>query len=466
MEKKRNGIMIAGTGSGCGKTTIVCGIMRALTKRGILVTPFKCGPDYIDPMLHTYITNRPSHNLDGFFMDEESLKQVFSHSCLDESFAIVEGVMGFYDGIGVSSQASSYEVAEILDLPTILVVSVRGMSATVSAIIKGMLTYRPNQIKGIILNQCSKGMYEKLKLFLKEETGIPVLGYLPINKEIQIKERHLGLMTAQEIENLDGILQTLQTVVEENFDIDQLLSIGTRTEKPVIKRGQKVGTSDGKEKQQSELHPITIGVAKDEAFCFCYEDNKQYLKEQGVSLTYFSPIYDEELPKNIGALYFPGGYPELYAKELQQNESMKKSIRLASQRGIPIIAECGGYMYLCQTVKTSDNEKDSYAMVGIIPQEIVMTKTLNMHFGYIVLTAKQDGLLAKKGEQVKGHEFHYSKEKEELHGFLIEKPDKSRSWDGVYHTDTIYAGYPHFHFRSNSLAIKRFLKKAEEFLML
>lgn len=447
--KKKSGILIAGVGSGCGKTTIVCGLLQALLERNVSVVPFKCGPDYIDPMLHRHITKRPSYHLDAFFMGEDGVKEVFHRHCEEQQFALIEGVMGFYDGMGLTSEASTYEIAKILDIPTILVLSVRGMAATALALLQGMIHYKDNTIKGVILNQCSKPMYERFKETIQQELGIPVLGYVPVNQELGIKERHLGLMTPSEIDNFDEMVQMLGTIVEQNFDLEQIIAIGNESI-----QGQE------QRKQQQEKQVVKIGVAMDEAFCFWYEDNLDYLKEQGAELVLFSPIHDAQLPKDIQALYFIGGYPELYAKQLQQNETMKRDIRTAIQNNIPVIAECGGYLYLCETLQVNE---ETYEMVGVIPQQIRMTEKLNMHFGYVTLTANQDGLLANKGQQLKGHEFHYSKEERELQAFFIEKPDKRRNWNGGYHTDTMYAGYPHFHFRSQEEAIKRWLQKAEEF---
>lgn len=462
-KQKTQGVMIAGTGSGCGKTTMICALMKALSNRGIALAPFKCGPDYIDPMLHRHIVGYPSNNLDAFFMEEEVLKEVFHSWKQGREFALVEGVMGFYDGIGISSVASSYEVSEQLELPVILVLSVRGMSATIGALIKGMLTYRPNRIKGVLLNQCSPVLYKKLKSFLEEEIGILVLGHLPVDSTITIQERHLGLMTAQEIENLDEIIERLGALGEQYLDLDGILKLGHYEKNLALSEDKTNLKQKIKEKKKEE---ITIAVASDEAFCFCYEDNLNYLKEQGGNIEKFSPLWDEELPKGINALYLPGGYPELYGEVLQRNESMRKSILQAIDAGIPVIAECGGYLYLCETLivdeKNKEGQKKAYSMVGVIPQTIEMTGKLNIHFGYITITTNEDGVFGKKGSCFKGHEFHYSKEAKELKGCRIEKADKSRAWDGVYYTETIYAGYPHFQFRSNKEAIRNYLQKAKE----
>ena len=461
-EKKSSlgALMIAGTGSGCGKTTVVCALMKALKDRGVKLAPFKCGPDYIDPMLHRKITDQPSNNLDAFFMDDKTLNKVFYKYTKGRDLALIEGVMGFYDGMGLSSGASSYEISEKLKVPVLLVVSARGMSATLSAIVKGMKEYKPNQICGVLLNQCSKPMYERLKTFLLEETGIPVVGYLPVNEDVRIKERHLGLMTAEEIENLESVIKRLGQLAEQCFELDNIMELAKAFKQECVMDfidPIHIDRNDMEDKAPLKEETVKIAVAKDPAFCFCYEDNLEYLKEQGAELLFFRPLYDKEVPKDADAIYLVGGYPELYGKELSQNKTMLKSLRRAVEQKTPILAECGGYLYLCEKLMMQDEE---YELVGAIPQTIVMTNRLNMQFGYIGLTALEDGLLAKRGEQLKAHEFHYSKEEKELASFRIEKGDKSRSWTGGYHTETMYAGYPHFHFRSNEQAIKRFLETA------
>lgn len=452
VEKRRKGLLICGSGSGSGKTTVTCGLMSAFARRNVDIMPFKCGPDYIDPMLHKAITGKTSYNLDGFFMNENVIKEVYQKNGTDQSISIVEGVMGFYDGIGMTTKASSYDIANILQLDTVLVLSVKGMATTLCAILQGILTYRENRIIGIILNQCTKGLYEKLKVQIEEQFPIKVFGYLPVCEEVQIKERHLGLYTAEEIPDLQKKMEKLSSFVEEHINLPELLSAIEDTPYIEYEKSKKIW---------SEQEKVVVGVAKDEAFCFCYDDNLAYLEEQGAEIVFFSPLYDKQLPQNIDALYLTGGYPELYGKRLEDNISMKESIQYAIEREhIPVIAECGGYAYLCQTLQV--DEHNSYKMVGVIEQEIQMTNRLNMQFGYVMMTAIQDGLLGKKGDQFACHEFHYSKEKIEKTDFYMEKYDKSRSWNGGVHTETMYAGYGHFHFRSEQKAIKHFLQKASQ----
>lgn len=456
-QEKVRGIMIAGTGSGCGKTTITCAIMKALVNRNIKVAPFKCGPDYIDPMFQRYITGYPSYNLDSYFMEQQALKEVFASHQKKREFAVVEGVMGFYDGMGLSHTASSYEISEQLELPVVLVLSVKGMSATIAALLHGMITYRRNRIRGIILNQCSKVLYERLKVFLEDQFHIPVLGYLLVDQGIKMKERHLGLMTAMEMKNLDEIIERLGELAEQCLDLDEILKIGNY--EPISEHVIEP------KKECIQREEISIAVASDEAFCFCYEDNIEYLREQGVRIQQFSPLWDTKLPEGIHGIYLPGGYPELYAEVLEQNHSMKASIKKAIQMRMPVIAECGGYIYLCDELLVQEEagkEQKAYSMVGVIPQTIEMTGKLNRHFGYVKITTKKEGLFGEEGVCMKGHEFHYSKEQMELDGCLVEKADKSRFWEGVYYTETMYAGYPHVPFRSNERAIRSYLEKARE----
>lgn len=466
-------IMIAGTGSGCGKTTIMCALLKGFLNQEVKIIPFKCGPDYLDPMLHKAITGSASYNLDPFFMEEKDLEKVFYTYGKQGELAVVEGVMGFYDGMGLTTETSSYEVSEKLGIPVILVVSVKGVAATITACIKGMAAYRKNQIVGVLLNHCSENMYKKFCDFIPKETGLYVLGYLPSCADITIPSRHLGLMSASEIENLQEVIEKLGVLAESCFDLKKILEIAKGKNKNLLENKKKQNPINqfpnyierSKEELQEavkiEKAKVTIAIAWDQAFCFCYEDNLNYLKEQGAELLFFSPLTDAQIPKEADVLYFIGGYPELYARELSENHTMLLEIKKLAEEGIPIVAECGGYLYLCDSILTEEQKK--YSMVGIIPQQIEMTKRLHLHFGYVNLYALSDGLLAKKGEMLKGHEFHYSKERKEFQGFCVEKPDKSRSWNGIYHTDTMYAGYPHFYFRSNEQAIKRLMDKAKSY---
>ena len=434
-------ILIAGTNSGCGKTTVVCALLQALVNRSLRVGAFKCGPDYIDPMFHSRIIGAKSSNLDLFFFEENTAKYLLARNSSDCDVGIIEGVMGYYDGMGLTgTKASSYEVAQVTDTPTVLVVNAKGASLSVLATIHGFLTFCPNsRIQGVILNQCSPMTYGTLaKEILKRFDGkVQPLGYLPKMEDCSLESRHLGLVTAAEVEGLKEKMMMLAEQAEKTIDIDALLRLaGSANDlvyEPVVL--QKYET------------PVRIAVAKDKAFCFYYDDSLQALLDMGAELVEFSPLMDTALPEDIHGLYLGGGYPELYAEQLSNNKSMLQSIRTALENSLPCIAECGGFMYLTQSVA-------GVPMVGVLPGECFDTRKLT-RFGYVTLKAKADNLLCKAGEEIRGHEFHHWDVKEPGNGFTASK-SSGKSWDCVVATDYLYAGYPHFHFYANPAFAKGF----------
>ena len=441
MNKKAGRILIAGTGSGCGKTTVVCAILQALKNRGMDIASFKCGPDYIDPMFHSEIIGTPSTNLDLYFAGEEQTKGLFlKHSA---ALNVIEGVMGYYDGLSMqSAECSSWHVAKTLSAPTVLVVNAHGMALSAAAIIKGFQTMRtPDGIAGVILNHISPMTYPQLKTVIEQECGVRVYGYLPTDKTCRLESRHLGLVTAQEVTDLQAKMQALATQAEKSIDLDALIELmqaqpDMEAEIPATKR----------------IADVRIAVAKDKAFCFYYRDNLELLEELGATLVPFSPLEDAKLPECDG-LYLGGGYPELYAEQLSQNVSMRESVKNAVQGGLPIIAECGGFMYL--TDRIADSE-----MVGAIHTGCRDTKRL-VRFGYAELSADKDSLLFAKGDTVRGHEFHHWDA--DLPGNdLTGKKTSERSWKCAYTTDTLYAGYPHLYFRSNPGIAKRYIIRCHE----
>ena len=431
-------IMLAGVSSGCGKTTVTCAVLQALVNRGFRVGALKCGPDYIDPMFHSQIIGAKSRNLDLFFFSENTARYLLAKNARDRDVSILEGVMGYYDGLGLTStRASSYEVAKVTDSPVVLVVSAKGASLSVLATIQGFLTFYPdNQIRGVILNQCSSMAYPALAEAIRERFGIHTFGYLPKLPECALESRHLGLVTAPEVENLRQKLQTLACQAEKSLDLDGLLALAQGASPisfdPVVLPRQE---------------PVRIAVAKDKAFCFYYEDSLEALREMGAELIPFTPLSDIALPENIQGLYLGGGYPELYAEALSRNASMRQSIRTALAQGLPCIAECGGFMYLTEAI-------GAYPMVGYLPGKAFDTGKLS-RFGYVTLRAKADNLLCNAGEEIPGHEFHHWDCGETGSGFTAAKGN-GRRWDCVFATDRLYAGYPHFHFYANPAFAKAF----------
>lgn len=454
-----NRVIIAGSNSGCGKTTITLGIIKAFINRGLEVNSYKCGPDYIDPMFHNYITKRSSRNLDSFFLDKNDLNYLLYNSSKGADISIIEGVMGLYDGLSMTTKASTYEIADFTNTPIIIVINVKGMATTLISIIKGILEYQSrNLIKGVILNNCSVGMYSIFKEAIERELAIKVVGYVNSIEEISLDSRHLGLVLAKEIDDLDYKLSKLGEISESSIDLNVIYEISKETTEPDFK------TPTFEKIIENFIHTnenkVKIAVAYDNAFCFYYKDNLELLERLGAELIYFSPLYDKNLPMDISGIYIGGGYPELYLKELSDNKKMIEQLNSFVKEGIPIIAECGGYMYLSNTI--TDDHGNIYCMVGAIDSNISMTKSLNPRFGYITLEAKEDSLILNRSEKAKGHEFHYSRDDGKNQGFTITKPN-GRQWMDVASTETIYGGYPHLYFYSNiNIAIK-FIEKAQRY---
>ena len=447
MNKKIPRILLAGTNSGCGKTTVSCALLQAFHNRNLKVGAFKCGPDYIDPMFHSRIIGAKSANLDLFFFDENTLRYLLAKNAESCDLSVIEGVMGFYDGMGLTTtRASSYEVAQVTNSPVVLVVNAKGASLSVLAQIQGFLTFHPdNHICGVILNQCSAMTYPALAKEIERrfEGRVKPLGYLPKLPDCSLESRHLGLVTADEVTNLKEKLQKLAEQAEKSIDLDGLISLADSA--------AELGFDEIKIPYFEEK--IRVAVAKDKAFCFYYEDSLQLLRDMGAELVQFSPMTDETLPKNTQGLYLGGGYPELYAEQLSQNQSMRNSIKLALEQGMPCIAECGGFMYLTETI-------DTYPMVGFLPGQCYDCGKL-VRFGYVTLTAKEDNLLSKTGEAIRGHEFHHWDTQDPGSGFSAVK-STGKSWDAVHVNSRLYAGYPHFHFYSNLNFAKNFYQSCIE----
>ena len=448
MESKIARILFAGTNSGCGKTTVTCAVLQALVNRGLRVGAFKCGPDYIDPMFHSRIIGAKAANLDSYFFDDNTLRFLLAQNGADRDISIVEGVMGYYDGMGLTStRGSTYSVARITQTPTVLVVGAKGASLSVLATIQGFLDYCPdNQIRGVILNQCTASTYEALAEEIRRRFAGRVcpLGYLPRLPDCTLESRHLGLVTAAEVEDLQEKLRTLAVQAEKTLDLDGLLELAKAA--PIV-RCEPV--------ELPRFAPVRIAVAKDRAFCFYYEDSLDALTRMGAELVPFSPLADSVLPENIQGLYLGGGYPELYAGPLSENASMRRSVKSALTNGLPCIAECGGFMYLTEAIA-------GLPMVGYLPGKSFDNGKLT-RFGYVRLRAEKDQMLCKAGEEIRGHEFHHWDCTEPGSDFAALKELSGRKWECVVSTPTLYAGYPHFHFYANpSFAVNFYRACLEE----
>ena len=434
MEASVSRILLAGTNSGCGKTTITCAILQALVNRRLKVGAFKCGPDYIDPMFHSRVIGAKSANLDLFFFPENTLNYLLTKNSADRDISIIEGVMGYYDGMSLTTcKASTYEVAQATDSPVLLVINAKGASLSVLAIIQGFLTLFPdNHICGVILNQCSKMAYPVIADAITEKFSgkIQPFGFLPPMPDCTLESRHLGLVTAAEVKDLQKKLQILAEQAEKTIDLDAILQLA-HTANPIT--------------YEPILFPhysesVRIAVARDKAFCFYYEDSLEALTEMGAELIPFSPLHDKALPENIQGLYLGGGYPELYVKQLSQNSTMLHAIHSALQAGLPCIAECGGFMYLTEAI-------GKYPMVGYLSGQCFDTGRLS-RFGYVTLTAKKDCMLCSAGTSIAAHEFHHWDCAETGNCFTAQKMS-GKSWDCIIANAHLYAGYPHFHFYAN-----------------
>ena len=562
-------IVIAADRSGAGKTTVSCGLLAVLKKRGVKVQSFKCGPDYIDPMFHRRVLGVPSGNLDSFFTDAATLRRIFTERVVESGaeLALVEGVMGYYDGLGgVSSRASTWEIAHILDAPTILVMDTKGASVSIAALVRGMMGFgeemeaesgrstpgrpaeippeevpaigravctgdsesaspsdgcnrdeaekragsRQSGIRGLILNRVSPMFYPRLKSVIEEYCpGIEVLGYLPELPELEVPSRHLGLVEPGEIEDFQRWTERVAAQMEESVEVERLLEIAGvdglnipqafgRDEWNNLKcldmsadeisdddatDGQNLSgentwlqgndasvqavtcmTMDGgsidrntEGAKMPESRRVRIAVSEDEAFNFTYEENRALLRQLGAELVPFSPLHDEALPADVDGLLLSGGYPELYKDALHANASMRVSVAETVKHGLPTIAECGGYMYLLDAI-------EQVPMCGVLSGD-AERKTRLVRFGYVEAETRRDSVLGPAGTVLRGHEFHRYDCDFNGADCTLTKPaaghgraaTSARSYEGIYLTDSLAAGFPHFYYWSNPAALAHFL---------
>lgn len=457
MKMKLKRVMIAAPKSGSGKTMITCALLWALKNKNQQVAAFKCGPDYIDPMFHEKVIGIPSHNLDTFFTGEVETKALLLKNRPDHGFAVLEGVMGLFDGIGgMRQEGSSYHLAKVTKTPIILVVDASGMGNSIVALLAGFLAYdKENLIQGVILNKMTESYYNLIKPIIEEELHIKVLGYVPENREINIESRHLGLVMPDELENIQEQLQLLSEKFMQTVSLDGIMQIADNKEELkddiqpeyVMKEGNK-----------SKDRPV-IAVAKDEAFCFYYAENLRMLQENGAEIQYFSPLHDTTLPEGCNALLLGGGYPELYAKELSENVDMHMAIRHASESKMPIVAECGGFMYLHSAI--IDKEGRNYPMAGVLPGVCHYTGKL-VRFGYIELQETQSHFLPPAAK-IRGHEFHYFDSTDNGEGCIAVKPFTQKTYPCVLEGDHYWLGFPHLYYPSNPVFAKNFVEMARQY---
>lgn len=496
-------VLFAAPKSGSGKTLITCGFLQALKNRGIRPCSFKCGPDYIDPMFHRRVLGIPGANLDSFFLEGDALKRHFTWIVTQSGgeVAVIEGVMGYYDGIGgAGPRASSYDISRITGAPVILIVDQKGSSLSAAALVKGFAEFKKDsRISGVILNRASASLYNRLAPVIEAETGIPVVGFLPESPDYRFESRHLGLFMPDEISELQGRLSRLAGEMEQTVDMDRILTIaGYRQagadlcdslipDKDTAQRGVQMtgmnfrtysrlresisGSGTGppsqetaawEERKKSEkagcgaslslIKGPVIGVAWDEAFCFYYRENLELLEKQGANLVLFSPLRDEAPPTEAQGLLLGGGYPENYAKELSENTSMRMSIRGLWEQKIPLLAECGGFLYLHRKLKGADGQ--CYPMAGVFDGDAENAGKLG-RFGYVRLTAPDGG-------QIRGHEFHYWDSGCPGGDWLAEKPDSTLKWRCIHQDEGRVCGFPHLYYPSAPSFTGRWLLRCME----
>ena len=422
-------VMIAAAGSGSGKTTVTCGLLQILKNRGIRVQAFKCGPDYIDPLFHTRVIGVPSRNLDLFLSPEDTVRYLLTADAEQTDLAVIEGVMGFYDGLGgIRTSAGSYDLAKCTGTPVILILDCKGMSLS--------------------------GLYPALKEEIEKETGIPVVGYVPKLTDCLIESRHLGLVLPCEIEDLKRKLEKLAGIIRNTIEIDRILAIAGKAADQETEAEDPAGFFRTDKK-------VRIGLARDEAFCFVYEDNLRLLRRMGAEIVPFSILRDRHLPEDLQGLLLYGGYPELYAEQIAANRSMLEEIREHIENGIPCMAECGGFMILHEIMEDMDGKE--FPMAGVIPGRAFYAGKLT-RFGYVTLTPDHESGLPEgiRADGIPAHEFHYYDSTAPGEACTAVKPVSGRSWKCMHIEKNLLAGFPHLYYYGAPGVAADFLDKAQK----
>lgn len=455
-------LLIAAGRSGAGKTMASCGLIQALKERGHQVSAFKCGPDYIDPMFHREALGVASYNLDSFLCGKENMREILA--CRGaakktgesgEPLAILEGVMGYYDGLGgCSVQASTYDTAEATDTPVVFVADCKGASVSVVPYIKGFLAYKEEErvqsgIRGVLLNRISPMLYGRVKERIEKETSVKVYGYLPDMEELSFESRYLGLKLPGEVRDIQKKLKAVGACLEKTVDLDGLVRLAQSAPGIETAGGEACFFSS----KRSGFNRIRIGAAKDQAFCFIYEDNLRILRELGAEIVPFSPLEDKRLPDNLDGIVLYGGYPELFAEKLSANISMREDIKAALENGLPCMAECGGFQYLQEAIR--DEKGNYHPMCAFLPGESFPSSGPR-RFGYVTLSGGK--VFGKEVGEISAHEFHYYDSRQCGEAFTAKKPLSNRSWKCMISTETLLAGYPHIHYAGNRKVAEAFLE--------
>jgi cobyrinic acid a,c-diamide synthase len=440
-------VIIAGTNSGVGKTTVTLGIMSALVKKGMTVQGFKSGPDYIDPSHHNLVTGNASRNLDTWIMGDDVCREIFERSAIKADISVIEGVMGLYDGsIDSTGPGSTAHLAKVLEASVILVINAKGMAQSAGAMVLGYKEFdKDANIAGVIANNVSgQNHYDYIKKAIEETCSIPVLGYLQKDKEITIPERHLGLIPSTENKSPSILYDRLGELILKTVEIDRLIEVASSADAfPNYKKAIF--------QEDSRTFDLQIAIARDEAFCFYYQDDIDLFESLGARIHYFSPLNDKRIPGDVDGIFIGGGFPELYAEGLMMNKSMRNSILETANQGTVIYGECGGMMYLLDEL--IDTEGRSFKMCGVLEGTSRM-ESKRQGLGYISVSALYDNPLCKKGDTFRSHEFHWSRlsdiPKDTIFAYETRKSNGKRcGLDGIYSKDNIIASYTHVHFSSN-----------------
>ena len=448
--------MIAAPGSGSGKTTITCAMLEALKRRGLNVRAFKCGPDYIDPIFHNEVLGIRSRNLDTFFSDEDELRALYAYDN-ECDVTVVEGVMGLYDGLSPDSDAgSSYEIARILGLPIVLIVDAHGMGRSVIALIRGFQSMdEAGLIRGVILNRMTASYYGRIAPVIEAETGLKVFGYMPKLAAGISGERYLGLKlpAGDETGRVRDHIGIVAGKLTDSVDMDAILLCSEAHTRREIAADIHIKMVKGDER-------VRIGIARDEAFCFYYEDNLRLLREAGAELVEFSPLSDSRIPDGICGLILGGGYPELYADRLSVNSSMIESIRNAINTGMPSVAECGGFMYLHDAICTADGQRCS--MVGAVSGTCAYTGHL-VRFGMVSVEDSGHRFLPAGAQVIRGHEFHYYDSDNNGADCTARKHSTGTEWSCAHVAEDHWWGFAHLYYQSDPDFVRTFVKKCMEY---
>jgi len=454
------GFVLAGVNSNVGKTTITLGIMKAFTDKGYKVQGFKVGPDYIDPAFHTHVTGRYSRNLDSYLVDEDYIRYLYYKNSIDADISIIEGVMGMYDGFsGDSELASTAHIAKILDLPVVLILDGSGIAASSAAIVKGFIEFDKDvKIEGVIINKVhGEKHYNILKTAIEKYTNVKCLGYVNSSSDIVLKSRHLGLIPSVEVKELNKKLEKIASMVLETVNLDKLKKLSYKN---LIIEESYVKLKNEIKKYHNLYEGINVYIAYDSAFNFYYRDNLNLMEYMGANIKYFSPIKDKEILDDVDIIYLGGGFPEVFAKELSLNVSMLKSIKNHFNNGVIIYAECGGLMYLGESIVTL--EKEEFKMCKVLSGKATMTNRLQ-RFGYVEVNTTQKSIIGDV--KFRAHEFHrsvFDSEEKTVFDVVKRRENGASKWKCGFVKNNLLASYSHVHFYSNIEILNNLLKTALE----